>query len=72
MEDLVAPIPVESQKLALEGKSQNTTQSVKGPAPLTGGCRIEGYVRVKKVNFISYILNVDINFFLLCLAFTGF
>lgn len=49
MEDLVAPIPVESQKLALEGKSQNTTQSVKGPAPLTGGCRIEGYVRVKKV-----------------------
>ena len=51
MEDLVAPIPVESQKMALDDKS-NMTQNTKRPAPSTGGCRIEGYVRVKKV--ISY------------------
>nr|XP_023876969.1 protein disulfide-isomerase 5-4-like [Quercus suber]POE80484.1 protein disulfide-isomerase 5-4 [Quercus suber] len=48
MEDLVAPIPVESQKMALDDKS-NMTQNSKRPAPSTGGCRIEGYVRVKKV-----------------------
>lgn len=48
MEDLVAPIPVESQKMALDDKS-NMTQNTKRPAPSTGGCRIEGYVRVKKV-----------------------
>ncbi|XP_022735680.1 protein disulfide-isomerase 5-3-like isoform X2 [Durio zibethinus] len=45
MEGLVAPIPVENQRLALEDKSNAT----KRPAPLTGGCRVEGYVRVKKV-----------------------
>ncbi|XWS51923.1 hypothetical protein CRYUN_Cryun11dG0023600 [Craigia yunnanensis] len=45
MEELVAPIPLENQRLALEDKSNAT----KRPAPLTGGCRIEGYVRVKKV-----------------------
>lgn len=49
MEALVAAIPVESQKPALEGKSANMSQNAKRPAPLTGGCRIEGYVRVKKV-----------------------
>ncbi|TXG67863.1 hypothetical protein EZV62_009138 [Acer yangbiense] len=50
MEGLVAPIPVEgSQKLALEDKHNNTAGAAKRPAPLTGGCRIEGYVRVKKV-----------------------
>ncbi|KAM3696496.1 hypothetical protein ACB098_06G043400 [Castanea mollissima] len=48
MEDLVAPIPVESHKMALDDKS-NMTQNTKRPAPSTGGCRIEGYVRVKKV-----------------------
>ncbi|XP_024160165.1 protein disulfide-isomerase 5-3 [Rosa chinensis] len=47
MEALVAPIPLESQKLALGGN--NETENAKRPAPLTGGCRIEGYVRVKKV-----------------------
>ncbi|KAM4092509.1 hypothetical protein ACB094_06G044900 [Castanea mollissima] len=47
MEDLVAPIPVESHKMALDDKS-NMTQNTKRPAPSTGGCRIEGYVRVKK------------------------
>ena len=45
MEGLVAAIPLENQRLALEDKSNAT----KRPAPLTGGCRIEGYVRVKKV-----------------------
>ncbi|XWS27885.1 hypothetical protein CRYUN_Cryun25bG0018400 [Craigia yunnanensis] len=45
VEELVAPIPLENQRLALEDKSNAT----KRPAPLTGGCRIEGYVRVKKV-----------------------
>ncbi|XP_062170072.1 protein disulfide-isomerase 5-4-like [Alnus glutinosa] len=49
MEALVASIPLESKKLALEGKSENVSENAKRPAPLTGGCRIEGYVRVKKV-----------------------
>ncbi|XP_018810986.1 protein disulfide-isomerase 5-3-like [Juglans regia] len=49
MEALAAPIPSESQKLALEGKSENTTENMKRPAPSAGGCRIEGHVRVKKV-----------------------
>ncbi|XP_009358122.2 protein disulfide-isomerase 5-3 [Pyrus x bretschneideri] len=49
MEALVAPIPVESEKLSLEDKSDNRGENAKRPAPLTGGCRIEGYVRVKKV-----------------------
>ncbi|CAI0436500.1 unnamed protein product [Linum tenue] len=43
METLVAPIP------ALHHKLDNSTQSIKRPAPSTGGCRVEGYVRVKKV-----------------------
>lgn len=46
METLVASIPSESQRLALEDKSSNGT---KRPAPSAGGCRIEGHVRVKKV-----------------------
>lgn len=49
MEDLVASLPTESQKLALEDKS-NASENAKRPAPSAGGCRIEGYVRVKKVN----------------------
>ncbi|MED6191626.1 Protein disulfide-isomerase 5-4 [Stylosanthes scabra] len=48
MEKLVASLPAESQKLGLEDKS-NGTDNRKRPAPLAGGCRIEGYVRVKKV-----------------------
>ncbi|KAM1041420.1 hypothetical protein ACFX13_031347 [Malus domestica] len=51
MEALVAPIPVESDKHSLEDKSDNRGENAKRPAPLTGGCRIEGYVRVKKVIF---------------------
>lgn len=49
MENLVASLPTGSQHLALEDKS-NGTDNVKRPAPSTGGCRIEGYVRVKKVD----------------------
>ncbi|KAI8552762.1 hypothetical protein RHMOL_Rhmol06G0292500 [Rhododendron molle] len=45
MENLVSPIPLESQRLALE----NVQDDAKRPAPLVGGCRIEGFVRVKKV-----------------------
>ncbi|CAK9168579.1 unnamed protein product, partial [Ilex paraguariensis] len=48
MESLVAPISLDSQRLALENKSGNLTADAKRPAPLTGGCRIEGFVRVKK------------------------
>lgn len=47
METLVAPIQLESNKLP--SGTSNTTESVKRPAPKAGGCRIEGYVRVKKV-----------------------
>ncbi|PIA31954.1 hypothetical protein AQUCO_04700075v1 [Aquilegia coerulea] len=49
MESLVAPIPKESDKLSIENKNDNTTDNTKRPAPLTGGCRIEGFLRVKKV-----------------------
>ncbi|KAI4340047.1 hypothetical protein MLD38_024922 [Melastoma candidum] len=47
MEALVAPIPVESGKHG--PPADNSTNAVKRPAPLTGGCRVEGFVRVKKV-----------------------
>ena len=68
MENLVAPIPLESPQLALENKLGDVTDDAKRPAPSTGGCRIEGFVRVKKVNYFltmtSYILilNIDIVF----------
>lgn len=48
MENLVDSIPQEDQKIALENKPTVT----KRPAPVSGGCRIEGYVRVKKVIII--------------------
>ncbi|KAK7324659.1 hypothetical protein VNO77_28394 [Canavalia gladiata] len=48
MENLVASLPAESQKLPVEDKS-NALTNTKRPAPSAGGCRIEGYVRVKKV-----------------------
>lgn len=51
METLVAPIKKESETLALEDKSNKTL--TKRPAPLTSGCRIEGFVRVKKVYFYT-------------------
>ncbi|PSR95626.1 Protein disulfide isomerase-like [Actinidia chinensis var. chinensis] len=55
MEDLVAPITLESQQLALENKTGNVAGNAKGPAPSAGGCRIEGFVRVKKVKFLLVI-----------------
>ncbi|CAH8336967.1 unnamed protein product [Eruca vesicaria subsp. sativa] len=45
---LVEPIHLEPHKLALEDKSENGSKTFK-KAPSTGGCRIEGYIRVKKV-----------------------
>jgi len=50
MENLVTSLPTASQKPALEDKS-NATDNEKRPAPSAGGCRIEGYVRVKKVKY---------------------
>ncbi|XP_071907513.1 protein disulfide isomerase-like 5-4 isoform X1 [Coffea arabica] len=48
METLVAPVSLESKRLALEDKSDKT-KDPKRPAPSAGGCRVEGFVRVKKV-----------------------
>lgn len=48
MEELVAPISLES-KVTSESKPDNVTEGTKRPAPATGGCRLEGFVRVKKV-----------------------
>ncbi|KAK6154408.1 hypothetical protein DH2020_008656 [Rehmannia glutinosa] len=48
MEELVAPISLQSQKDS--GSLHNETKDdTKRPAPLAGGCKIEGFVRVKKV-----------------------
>ncbi|KAK1391818.1 Protein disulfide-isomerase 5-3 [Heracleum sosnowskyi] len=47
MEELAASVSSQSQKLALEDKSGKISD--KKPAPVTGGCRVEGFVRVKKV-----------------------
>lgn len=47
MEELAASVSLESQKLALEDKSEKVSD--KKRAPVTGGCRVEGFVRVKKV-----------------------
>ncbi|KAK8460544.1 hypothetical protein SEVIR_2G346400v4 [Setaria viridis] len=49
METYVANIPKEAHVLALEDKSNKTVDPAKRPAPVTGGCRIEGFVRVKRV-----------------------
>ncbi|CAA6658263.1 unnamed protein product [Spirodela intermedia] len=48
METLVAPVPMEST-LSSKDQSNSTADSAKRPAPKSGGCRIEGFVRVKKV-----------------------
>jgi thiol-disulfide isomerase/thioredoxin len=45
---LVEPIHLEPHNLALEDKSDNSSRTLK-KAPSTGGCRVEGYMRVKKV-----------------------
>ncbi|KAM0943839.1 putative endoplasmic reticulum vesicle transporter, Thioredoxin domain, Thioredoxin-like superfamily [Dioscorea sansibarensis] len=49
MEALVRSLPTKSRTLELEDKSDHTVNAVKRPAPLTSGCRIEGFVRVKRV-----------------------
>ncbi|KAG7594792.1 Thioredoxin domain [Arabidopsis thaliana x Arabidopsis arenosa] len=48
VEELLKPIKKEDHKLALDGKSDNAASTIK-KAPVSGGCRIEGYVRAKKV-----------------------
>ncbi|KAJ8483615.1 hypothetical protein OPV22_016100 [Ensete ventricosum] len=49
METLVASIPRYSSNMALADESNHSVETAKRPAPLTSGCRIEGFVRVKKV-----------------------
>ncbi|KAJ8763645.1 hypothetical protein K2173_003117 [Erythroxylum novogranatense] len=41
MENLVAPIPVEQHKSALENKQENSKDGAKRPAPLTGGVELK-------------------------------
>jgi hypothetical protein len=50
METYVANIPKDAHVLALEDKSNKTVDPAKRPAPMTSGCRIECFVRVKKVS----------------------
>lgn len=50
MEDLVAPIKLDSQTITSDNSSTKLETGLKRPAPVTGGCRIEGFVRVKKVS----------------------
>jgi hypothetical protein len=52
METYVANIPKEAH--ALEDKSNKTVDPAKRPAPMASGCRIEGFVRVKRVNELHF------------------
>ncbi|PHU04455.1 hypothetical protein BC332_25277 [Capsicum chinense] len=49
MEDLIAPIKLESQMNTLDNSSTKLATGLKRTAPITGGCRIEGFVCVNKV-----------------------
>lgn len=49
MEELVAPITLESKKDNADNTSVSLKDAIKRPAPSAGGCRVEGFVRVKKV-----------------------
>ncbi|XP_068668367.1 protein disulfide isomerase-like 5-4 [Aristolochia californica] len=51
MQALVAPVPLETHNVVQENNNSSgqTAETAKRPAPLTSGCRIEGFVRVKKV-----------------------
>lgn len=49
MEDLVAPIKLESQMITSDNSSTKLATGLRRPAPVTGGCRLEGFIRVKKV-----------------------
>ncbi|KAF6159445.1 hypothetical protein GIB67_032216 [Kingdonia uniflora] len=55
MEALVVHVPMESHKLIVGNKSNNATRDSKRPVPLTGGCRIKGFVCVKKV--LGYLVS---------------
>lgn len=59
MEALVRSLPTKSRTLELEDKSDHTVNAVKRPAPLTSGCRIEGFVRVKRVNQTVLLITTD-------------
>ncbi|KAL1207102.1 Protein disulfide-isomerase 5-3 [Cardamine amara subsp. amara] len=48
VEGLLKPIKKEDDKLALDGKSDHVVSSIK-KAPVSGGCRVEGYLSAKKV-----------------------
>jgi hypothetical protein len=57
MVDLVPPAVVDG-KFQLEDKSNTTggaDSTVKRPAPKAGGCRVEGFVRVKKVHTLTFL-----------------
>ncbi|XP_038975107.1 protein disulfide isomerase-like 5-4 [Phoenix dactylifera] len=60
METLVAPVPREFHKLALDDKSGQTIDTAKRPAPLTSGCRIEGFVLVKKIEHYLQLVKTEI------------
>ncbi|CAA2946627.1 disulfide isomerase-like 5-4 [Olea europaea subsp. europaea] len=49
MENLVAPVSLQLQKVASDSLPAKTNDDAKKPALLTGGCRIEGSLDVKKV-----------------------
>ncbi|RWV88092.1 hypothetical protein BHE74_00051651, partial [Ensete ventricosum] len=59
METLVASIPRYSSNMALADESNHSVETAKRPAPLTSGCRIEGFVRVKKVNTLSLLFLIE-------------
>ncbi|PHT93988.1 hypothetical protein T459_01870 [Capsicum annuum] len=44
MEDLIAPIKLESQMNTSDNLFTKMVTGLKRPAPVTGGCRIEGFV----------------------------
>jgi hypothetical protein len=54
METYVANIPKKAHVLFLDDKSNKTVDHTKHPAPMAGGCRIEGFVRVKRVNGLDH------------------
>ncbi|CAL5341780.1 unnamed protein product [Camellia sinensis] len=59
MEDLVAPITTVSQRLALKNELGNVADDAKRPAPLAGGCRIEGFVRVKMTRSVAHFFDAS-------------
>lgn len=58
MVELVPPSTVDG-KVQLEDKSGATNSTMKRPAPQAGGCRIEGFVRVKKVLILPFFLQMN-------------